>query len=170
MEYRDIYDENKRRTGRTVAAGAKRRPGEYILCVGCWVIGHDRRIFLTKRSPEKKFMPDKWENQGGHAVAGEDGPDAALRELYEETGIRAAREDLILLSQRREDTYFVEDYVVVRDFDLSEVVLQPGETCDAKWADEAEWQRMLTSGEIAPSVNEKLQPHKQRLLDILHAL
>lgn len=170
MEYRDLYDENKRHTGERIAAGDPIPQGRRILCAGCWVIDRSGRIFLTRRSPEKRFMPDKWENTGGHAIAGEDGKDAALRELFEETGIRAERSDLVLLGERTGDRCFTEDYAVIKSFPLTEVVLQQGETCDAAWVSEARWEEMLRSGEIAPSVNENLQPFKQKLLDLLHSL
>ena len=167
MEYRDIYNEKKERTGKIIAKDTPRLPGERILCVGCWVVNHAHEIFITKRSPTKRFAPNLWENTGGHAMAGEDGPTAILRELKEETGILASLADLIFLSERMESAIFTEDYVIVKDFPLEDVVLQEGETCDAMWVSIEKWESMLKSGEIAPSVNEKLQTHKQRLLDII---
>lgn len=170
MEMRDIYDENKNRTGRTVAAGAPLGRGERILCVGCWIVNRKGEIFITKRSHEKRFMPDKWENQGGHAVAGEDGPQAVIREMFEETGIRAERSDLILLAEKTHEEFFSEDYAVVKDFPLNDVILQEGETCDAAWVSEERWEEMMSTEEIAPSVRDNLASHKAKLLDILHEL
>ena len=169
MEYRDIYDQNKKRTGKVNAKDSPLLPGEYILVIGCWVIDHQGNIFVTKRSPEKRFAPNLWENTGGHAMAGEDGPEAILRELMEETGISASREDLILIHEDQSEDSFSEEYVILKDFPLSDVILQEGETCDCAWISEEKWEAMLENGEIAPSINEKIQPFKQKLLDVIHA-
>ena len=170
MELWDIYDSTKTRTGKAVDKNTELQPGEYILVVGCWVVDHSGRIFITKRSPEKRFMPNKWENTGGHAIAGEDGADAILRELFEETGIRATRNDLVLLDERRSEKFFSEDYAVVKDFSLEEVTLQEGETCDCAWVTRDRWEEMMETGEIAPSVSASLSPFKEKLIKIIKDL
>lgn len=169
MEYQDVYNANKERTGRVIVRGTPLEKGEYVLCVGCWVVNERGEVFITRRSPEKRFAPNLWENTSGGAIAGEDGKDAILRELFEETGIRAGRNELILLAERRKEDIFAEDYALIRNFPLEDVVLQPGETCGAAWVSEEKWEEMLLSGEIAPSVYETLKPYKEKLLQILHS-
>lgn len=169
MELQDIYNENKTRTGKVVVRGTPLQKGERVLCVGCWVINDRREVFITRRSPEKRFAPNLWENTSGGAIAGEDGRDAVIRELMEETGIRAGRNELILLAEGRGEGTFTEDYALIKDFPIEDVVLQPGETCDAAWVSEERWEQMLSNGEIAPSVNDSLKPHKETLLQILHS-
>lgn len=168
MEYQDVYNENKERTGKVVVRGTPLEKDEYVLCVGCWVVNERGEIFITRRSPEKRFAPNLWENTGGGAMAGEDGKDAILRELFEETGIRAEKSELIMLAELRKSDIFTEDYVIVKDFPIENVVLQPHETCDAAWVSEEKWEEMLISGEIAPSVYEALKPFKEKFLQILH--
>ena len=88
MEFWDIYDENKKPTGRTM----KRndwclKDGEYHLTV-LGVIGRpDGTFLITKRVMTKAWAPGWWEVSGGAAQAGEESYEAVLREVKEETGL-----------------------------------------------------------------------------------
>ena len=87
MEFWDIYDENKKPTGRTM----KRndwclKDGEYHLTV-LGVVGRpDGTFLITKRVMTKAWAPGWWEVSGGAAQAGEESCEAVLREVKEETG------------------------------------------------------------------------------------
>ena len=88
MEFWDIYDENKKPTGRTM----KRndwclKDGEYHLTV-LGVVGRpDGTFLITKRVMTKAWAPGWWEVSGGAAQAGEESCEAVLREVKEETGL-----------------------------------------------------------------------------------
>jgi len=45
-------------------------------------------VLLQLRDGDAPFHPDKWSLPGGHAEPGESPEETALRELYEETGLR----------------------------------------------------------------------------------
>lgn len=158
MEQWDLYDENRVSLHRVVNRDEALQPGEYHVVVGIWVFGSGQRILLTKRSPEKRFAPGKWENTGGHVMAGETSEDAVLRELREETGLYARREDVTFLGSVRVPPFFGDNFAVHLDADLGAVTLQPGETCDVKWVTKEEFDRMAEAGELAPSVVEHLLP------------
>lgn len=49
---------------------------------------HGDEVLMFKRSETKKKFPGFWSLPGGHVDAGEDPLAAAVREVYEETGIR----------------------------------------------------------------------------------
>ena len=89
MEFWDIYDENKKPTGRTM----KRndwclKDGEYHLTV-LGVVGRpDGTFLITKRVMTKAWAPGWWEVSGGAAQAGEESCEAVLREVKEETGLK----------------------------------------------------------------------------------
>ena len=96
MEFNDIYDENRQRTGRIHQRGTRWNPGEFGLVVCVWVYDGRGHLLLTRRAEGKSFA-GTWENSGGAAQAGETSRQAIVRELFEETGIRAAEEEFELL-------------------------------------------------------------------------
>ena len=88
VEYWDIYDKNKQRTGRKM----KRndwclKDDEYHLTVLGVVAHKDGRFLITKRVMTKNWAPGWWEVSGGAAMAGEESKEAVLREVKEETGL-----------------------------------------------------------------------------------
>lgn len=133
MEYNDIYDENRNLTGRLHLRGTPWLPGEYGLVVCVWVYDGQGRILLTRRAPEKSFA-GTWENSGGCARAGEDSLCAIVRELAEETGIRAAAEEFELLTTTRDKNTFYDHYCLKRHLPVEQILLQPGETDGVQWA------------------------------------
>ena len=133
MEYNDIYDENRNLTGRLHLRGTPWLPGEYGLVVCVWVYDGQGRILLTRRAPEKSFA-GTWENSGGCARAGEDSLCAIVRELAEETGIRAEGEEFELLTTTRDKNTFYDHYCLKRFVPVEQILLQPGETDGVQWA------------------------------------
>ena len=135
MEYWDIYDANKKRTGRLM----KRndwclKDGEYHLSVLGVVARPDGRYLITKRVMTKVWAPGWWEVSGGAAQAGEESYDAVLREVREETGLDVSNaEGGYVFTYHREnpgegDNYFVDVYRFVLDFKEEDLKLQTEET------------------------------------------
>ena len=135
MEYWDIYDENKQRTGRTMQRGDRSlKDGEYHLTV-LGVIRHpDGRFLITKRVMTKSWAPGWWEVPGGGVCAGEESYDAVCREIREETGLDVHGADGgYLFTYHREnpgegDNYFVDVYRFTLPFTEADIVLQASET------------------------------------------
>ena len=147
MEWNDIYDGRRRRTGRVHLRGTSWKPGEYGLVVCVWVGDGRGNLLLTRRAPEKSF-PGTWENSGGAAKAGETSRQAIARELYEETGIRVGEEEFRYLTTDREEFRFLDFYCVERDVPLERIVLLPGETDGVQWASFEKIHEMIRTKEI----------------------
>lgn len=141
MEFWDIYDENKQRTGRTM----KRndwclKDGEYHLTVLGVVRHTDGRFLISKRVMTKAWAPGWWEVSGGGVMAGEDSIDAVKREIIEETGLDVTGWDGgYMFTYKREnpgegDNYFVDVYRFTADFDENDIHMQEAETDGYKLA------------------------------------
>ena len=135
MELWDIYDADKKPTGRTM----KRndwclKDGEYHLTVLGVVARPDQTFLITKRVMTKAWAPGWWEVSGGAAQAGEESYEAVLREVKEETGLDAGNaEGGYLFTYKREnpgegDNYFVDVYRFVMHIDDKDLHLQTEET------------------------------------------
>lgn len=171
MELTDIYNKNWEKTGRIIDrhdSSVTLSDEEYILVIGCWVFNSKKQILLTKRSPEKKFAPNLWENTGGHAEIGETAAEAIVRELVEETGIEAKPEEMIEIGRAVKPGALAVEYVVFKDVPAEDIKLQPGETCEARWVSEEEFDHMIKTGEVAPSVAEGLAPYRDAFNRVLH--
>lgn len=149
MELWDVYDAERRPLHRTHVRGVPMPKGEYHLVVFVWVFNSRGELLLTKRAPEKKHYPNLWECTGGAAQAGETSLQAIRRELFEETGIRAEEREFHLLDSFCEWSAFCDIYFLHRDAALSELVMQPGETCGARWETLEALKQMIAAGQIA---------------------
>lgn len=134
MEYNDVYDKYRNCTGRLHLRGTPWGVGEYGLVVCVWVYDGKGKLLLTRRAKGKSFA-GTWENSGGAALAGETSRQAIVRELYEETGIRAEEGEFELLSTGMDRNTHYDFYALKRDMPLVEIKLLPGETDGVQWAD-----------------------------------
>lgn len=137
MELWDIYDKDKKRTGRTM----KRndwclKDDEYHLSVLGVIVRPDGKFLITKRVMTKHWAPGWWEVSGGAVLAGEESEEAVIREIKEETGLDVTGcEGGYQFSYHREnpgkgDNYFVDIYRFVVDFEECDVHIQEEEAAD----------------------------------------
>ena len=164
MEFNDIYDKDRNLTGRVHRRGSRWKAGEYGLVVCVWVYDGAGNLLLTRRAPGKSFA-GTWENSGGAAKAGETSRQAIARELFEETGIRAAEEEFELLSSDRDRNTHFDFYCLKRQTPLSEIVLLPGETDGVQWASMEQVRHMVRGGQICRIIGRQFCRQEQDLLE-----
>lgn len=162
MEYNDVYDKNRNRTGKVHRRGSRWKMGEYGLVVCVWVYDGAGNLLLTRRAPEKSFA-GTWENSGGAAQAGEDSRTAIARELWEETGIRAQPEEFEYIGSDRDRHSHYDFYALKRKTPLEEIVLLPGETDDARWVSMAQARRMVKNGQICRVIGRQFLRQEKEL-------
>jgi len=166
MERWDLYDSERRPLFRTHERGEKKNPEEYHTAVEVWTVNSKNDILVTLRDPQKEEYPDKWENTGGSALAGETSRQAAVRELMEETGISAAEDDFIFLGTNRDLQYleFVDIYLLRCDLPISELTMQAGETVAAKWITLAQLEAMIEDRSLALPIGRRFNYIKKDFL------
>lgn len=135
MELWDIYDKDKKTTGRIMMRNDwNLKEGEYHLTVLGVIHRSDGRFLITKRADTKAWAPGLWEVSGGAAQAGEASNEAVVREVKEETGLDVSScKDGYKFTYQREnpeegDNYFVDVYRFELDFEESDIKLQEEET------------------------------------------
>ncbi len=163
MEWNDIYDENRKPTGRLHRRGTRWNDGEYGLVVCVWVYDGRGRLLLTRRAAGKSFA-GTWENSGGAAKAGEDSLTAICRELREETGICARPEEFHFLRSVRDGCCFYDHYRLKRDIPVEQIVLQPGETDGVQWVTFAQIHEMIENGLICDMIARQFLQEEAMLL------
>ena len=149
QELWDVYDENRRPTGRLHPRGQELAEGDYHLVIHVWLRDSQGRYLLTKRSPNKGYG-GMWESPGGAAQAGDDSLSACLREIKEETGLTLDPACGKIIKTYQEDHFICDVWLFHQDFALEDVVLQPGETCDKRYATREEILEMHAEGRFVP--------------------
>ena len=143
-ELMDIYDGERKRTGRIVPRTTFLKEGEYMLYVLALIERPSAgRFLITRRALTKKWAAGAWEISGGGARAGEDSFAAITREVREETGLDIsgipAAEQTPIYSYRNEDlkrgdNYYVDIYHVRLEFSERAVTIEQSEAIDFRLA------------------------------------
>ena len=159
-EFWDILDINGNKTGRVIERGQFMYDGEYHLSVQVWIRNRKGDWLISKRSPNKKTSPNAWETCSGAAVAGDDSLTAALRETNEELGLTIDPDKgrlfkTIILENMHPPggSCMVDVWIFFHDCPIDDVILQPGETCDARWESVDAIRAMIASGDFVNSVS-----------------
>lgn len=160
-EYWDVYDINRKPLGKLHdRAKYDTDPlleGEFHIVVNILAVNKDGKILTTKRHPDKTFG-GYWEISGGSVLAGETSLNGAVRELSEETGLKADPDELMFMGTiiRRGSNCIHDFYLYQGDFDERDITLQEGETVDFKLLTPDELYQMAKSGEFLDFVYDRI--------------
>ncbi len=148
MEYLDIVDENGNPTGETVERKFAHRNGVWHRTSHVWILrkrADGPEVLLQKRADTKSFPGCYDISSAGHITAGQEFLGSAVRELKEELGITASKEDLIYCGDRKiiwDDVFFGEEYhdrqftkvfLLWADVEEKDLVLQEEEVSAVRW-------------------------------------
>ncbi len=151
MEYWDIYDKNKNKTGKIIQRGQRLLDDEYHLIVHIWIKNSEGKFLIQQRS-EKVKNPLVWSATGGSVVAGEDSYSGALREMKEELGIDLSNEKGYLfdssLYEEDNQKYWCDTYLYFIDLDVEKLQLQKEEVKQAKYEKMEVIKQMMNDGDF----------------------
>lgn len=164
----DLFDEDRRPLLIKQVRGKHLPKDTYHQVVFIWVVSIDGLFLITKRSPNKPWG-GYWENTGGSVLAGETREDGAVRELFEETGVKIEQKDLVLISEDKGLMTFEDMFLTIVDQTHQKIVLQDGETCDYKWITINQLEQMMKEDVFALPVIKRFEKNKERIFAYLHS-
>ena len=133
MEKRDLYDENRKLTGKTIYKGEEIPKGSYIVVVLVFIQNSEGKFLIQKRSERKNGL---YATTGGHPKSGEDSVQGIITEVKEEIGIDLNPEDLQLYygGRSEEERVFWDDYYVKMDVPhIENLELKEEEVASLHW-------------------------------------
>ena len=136
LEVWDILDENGNKTGNTMKKGEKIvwQNGIYHQGADVWIINSEKKILIQKRAAQKKLEPNVWAMTGGSVIKGETALDTLKREAFEELGIKLNVENAIKINHYRTGNVWLDEYIVVQEINLHDIVMQKEEVSEVKFA------------------------------------
>ncbi|MCR5166796.1 MAG: NUDIX domain-containing protein [Oscillospiraceae bacterium] len=164
MEYLDIVDENGIPTGKIISREDAHKDGVMHRTAHVWVIRRTDKgteVLLQKRSMDKESFPGMYDtSSAGHIPAGEEPLPSALRELHEELGIEAEKEQLCYIGSFHiqyekifheslfKDNEITSVFLHNEPVDTDKLVLQKSEVESVRWFDiETVWDEIQHSRE-----------------------
>lgn len=156
----DLYDEHMQPTGELLERETPVPDGKYHIVVAIAAVNFEGKLLITQRDPMKKYG-GKWEITEGAVIAGETPLAGALRELREETGLRALPEALDhrghIVYKQSGHCHIVVFYLFRADFHEEDIILQPGETVAARLVYPEEIFQMAKTGDFLPFVANRMK-------------
>ncbi|MBS6106311.1 NUDIX domain-containing protein [Anaerococcus sp.] len=132
-EIMDLYDRNRQITKNTYIRGSAQPKGFFRLVVHVCIFNSKGELLIQQRTLNKK-MPGLWDVTCGGAVSTKElSSQGAQRELSEELGINIDFTNIRPSLTANFAQGFDDFYILHRDIDLDDLVLQKEEVADARW-------------------------------------
>lgn len=151
MELWDVYNRDKTKTGKTMVRGEKIKKGSYRLVVHACIFNSKGEMLIQQRQPFKSGWPNMWDiTIGGSAVSGETSQTAIEREIFEEIGLKIDLQNIQPHLTINFDTSFDDVYLIEREIDIKDLVLQYEEVQKVEWATLDEILQKIDNGIFIP--------------------
>ena len=145
MEIRDLYDVNKKLTGKTFLKGEQVPLGYYYLIVAV-ILENSKGEFLIQKRVLRKG--GKWALTAGHPKSGESSFEGLCSEVSEELGIDISKDKPKLVETWINNDQIFDIYYLKKDIDLGDVVIQEEEVDGVRYASIDEIRDMYNMGEF----------------------
>ncbi|MCD7855234.1 MAG: NUDIX domain-containing protein [Clostridiales bacterium] len=164
-EFFDIIDEKGNKTGVIKERILVHRDGDLHAASHIWIARknpetNETEVLLQLRSSDKDSHPSCFDTScAGHLSAGDTYEQGALRELYEELGIKAEVSELEFLFKMRTSSHNIfygkpfndnqinKVYLLKRDVDINDITPDPAEIRLVKWQSYNEVSEKLRNGD-----------------------
>lgn len=151
MEYIDIYDYNKNKTGKFKERKEPLLAGEYSLISHVCLINKSKQMLIQKRTKNKKLYPGLWDlTIAGGAKKDENSNAAAEREALEELGLKLDLKNIRPNITVNYDDAFADFFSINWEGDIKNLKLAEDEVEQVKWASEQEIIDLIKKKEFTP--------------------
>lgn len=158
MELWDVYNSDKTKTNKKMVRGDKFEKGAYHLVVHACIFNSKGKMLIQKRQPFKSGWSNMWDiTVGGSAVSGETSQTAIERELFEEIGLKIDFQNIQPHLTINFDVGFDDVYLIEKEININDLVLQYDEVQEVKWATMDEIFEMIYSGTFIPYYKSLIQ-------------
>lgn len=159
----DVYNPNTlEKTGEIIEKSMAHKEGIWHSSIHLIIVNRGRlRTLFQQRSSNKDLYPNMWDIAvGGHISSGENDYEAVRRELYEELGIdtnnikflKKYKEELINNGINNKE--IVSLYILEKDVDINDIVLQQEEVKDVRWITKGEMEELISNNKVIPHTEE----------------
>lgn len=150
VEKRDLYDANKKLTGRYIYADDKVPKDYYFLVVVIFIRNIGGKFLMQKTSVQKG---NKWATTGGHPKMGETSFEGIVTEVKEELGINIIKynNDIKLFKTIKDEDCFIDLYYLEADIDINSLVLQESEVEEVSYLTEKEIDELIRTDQFKDS-------------------
>lgn len=169
MELLDYYDsENKEKLG-TKERDLVHEENLWHREVTVWVINEKKELLIEKRSANKKQAPNKYGLCAGHVDPNEPIIQTAIRETFEETGIKLTEDDLkfieIYVNDEEGNKHFKYMYFVRTTMKIEDMIMQEEEVSELKYITLEELKKIVE--EKNPNYTFSNKPYMSKILKII---
>lgn len=162
-EYVDVLSENGDYLGYSVTREEAHKKGLWHRAVVVFIVNSKNQVLLQRRSSFKKTWPNMLDvSVGGHCNTNEFGYETAIRETFEELGVKIEKQDILFIGCTKNsvvkenmiDNMFNEYYIALKNLDASTLNLQKEEVSEAKFFSLDELKTLMDNGykELTPKV------------------
>lgn len=162
----DIYDENRKKTGRVAERLVTKLEfgKEFHIVVAGVILNSKNEILISQRAPHKN-LGLQWELNGGSVLSGETSLEGILRELKEELGLEFSKKEAIFLKEitARKFPNFKDLWLFRKDINAEDIIFPDKEAIAAKWVGIDEFIKMYNDGEIVETVDFGIEEYNKAI-------
>lgn len=152
MEKVDIYNNKKEKTNQ-IKGRKELEKGEYRISTHIWIINSDNELLIQKRSEKENMFPNMWAQTGGGVQSGKTSKETIYDECKEELNIEIKEEEIYYIGSYIRTKDIVDVWMVVKDIDISSLILQEEEVAEVKFVDFNTFDEMIEKERVVPSIN-----------------
>lgn len=158
MELWDVYNRDRTKTNKTMVRGEKFEKDAFHLVVHACIFNSKGEMLIQQRQPFKSGWSNMWDiTVGGSAISGETSQTAIERELFEEIGLKISLQNVRPRLTINFDVGFDDIYLIEKEIDKNDLVLQYEEVQRVKWATLDEILQKIDDGTFIPYYKSLIQ-------------